>query len=278
MARKAFVCVACFALAGATAALGQGVITTIKTPPMQASEVITLPLAIHPAAPAPPWAGWAGARMKAHIMDAGELDVDAIVPTAGGTVTGPPYIEPFGPRSMNAQSVPIFFTAWHPLAQQSGIPVQPSVNLPVFNMTLHAKNSDPSGNSDVDMTLMFWNIWHIRDGLPGSTLVHLDPSAYILVPSSIQDLEQLHRPDSLYQFPTNPVQPGEPGAKWLHIEQPVTFHLPGGPGSQFYATFLNTATIGIEHVPEPMSAVMLVGGAFCAVMSRRARSRRRSDG
>jgi hypothetical protein len=262
-------------LAG-TVVLAQGVITDIKTPPMQASDVFSLPLAIHPAGQ-PPWAGWAGARMSMHIADAGEMDVLGLAPVPG--MLGPAFTNPFGPTSGNSQSVTKIFDAWHPAAPGSGINVTPSVNLPIFNVTIHVKNSNPAGNSDVDATFGFWNIWHIRDNPVGSTLVQLRPSDYVLVRSSIQDIQQLHNNNpgspffSHYQFPTNPATP-ETG-HWLHDLEPITFHLFPGPGSQYYATFLNTATLGIEHVPEPASAALLGAGVASAVAGMWFRRRRR---
>ena len=263
-------------------ALAQGVITVIKTPPSQHSDTYTIPMAIHGAVQ-PPGAGWAGGRMSMHVADNTELDVLGIGPSAG--MTGATVIDPFGPQSNNSVSVTKFFTGWHPSAPFSGINVPPfSQNLPLLNVAIHVKNST-GANSDVDATLGFWNIWHIRDNpTPGSTIVPLDPSDYILVRDSIQDIAQLHNNNqgspwfSHYQFPTNPANPDT--GHWLHVPpnptgDPYFFHLTGGPGSQYYATFLNFATLGIEHVPEPTSVVLLAAGALCTVIGTIARRRRR---
>ncbi len=271
-------------LAG-TAVFAQGVITDVKTPPLQASDIFKLPIDFHPGGPSPPWAGWAGSRMKMHIQDAGEMDVVGLTPVASGAgsrtptgtglPTGPFIPSPFGPASNNSQSVAKFFTAWHPLAQASGINIQPSINQPIFDLTVHVKNSDPAGNSDVDATFMFWNIWHIRE-TPGSTFVTLRPTDYVLVPSFIQDQQQLHvQGQSFYQFPTNPAHPGT--GHWLHLTETAVFHLIGIP-SQFYATFANTAFLGIEHIPEPSSAVLLGLGFACTGLGGWYRRRRRQAG
>ncbi len=266
------------------AVFAQGVITNYYTPPMHASDTLFLPIDIHPAGQ-PPWAGWAGGRMQMHLAPTGEMDVLGLTPVASGpgtrmppigmgTPTGPMIPLPFGPLSSPQASVPKFFTAIHPAAQASGINVTPSVNLPLFDLTVHVKNSDPSGNGNTDATFQFWNIWHIRGG-PGSTIVQLRPSDYLWVHSSIQDPQQLHTPGSFYQFPTNPATIHDPQGHWLHLFEPANFHLLGGPGSQFYATFLNTALLHIEHVPEPAGIMLLSAGMACTVVGAFMRRRRR---
>ena len=269
-------------LAASTTLLAQGVTQNVKTPPLAASNTFFLPVDIHPGpGMQPPWAGWAGARMSVHILDASEMDIISITPVAAGPLTrgptgagiptGPTIVDPFGPASGNLQSVVQFYTAWGPVPPLSGINVTPSVNLPIFDVPVHVKNSTGQ-NSDVDATFGIWNIWHIRDN-PGSTIVQLSQSDYILVRSSINDIQQLHTPGSQFVFPTNPANP-ETG-HWLHILDPVPFHLVGSPGSQYYATFLNAATLGIDHIPEPTSVVLLGAGTLCMVVGSVFRRRRR---
>jgi hypothetical protein len=227
--------------------------------------------------------------MSMHVLDAGEMDVLGLTPVAAGAgsrgptgtgvPTGPSLPNPFGPASNNSQSVVKFFTAWHPAAQQSGINITGSINQPLFDLNVHVKNSDPAGNSDVDASFAFWNIWHVREH-PGSTLVHLDQSDYIWVRST-DNIQQLHINNSaspffsMYRFPTNGPTANDPLAHWLHVPTPVTFHLDPGLGSTFYATFLNIATLGIEHVPEPSGVVLLSAGAVCTVVGTLFRRRRR---
>lgn len=271
----------------ASAALAQGVDTEIKTLPLQNSDTFFIPISIHNTAPNPPFAGWAGAIMKLHLLDNTELDVDAFhallpwraIGPGGTTFAGPgpvsvPIASPLGPRSQNVQSAPAYVTFWHPNAQNSGIPVQPSVNLPLATGFFHVKGSSPAGNSDVDATFMFWNIWHILGGGPGSTLLQLDVSDRVWVTSNIQDIGQLQTSQSFFGFQPNHPTPFDPNAHWLHITNPVTFHLTGFAGSAFYATFLNTATLGVEHVPEPASAALIGLGLVAIAASRAARRQR----
>jgi hypothetical protein len=262
-------------LVAGTMVLAQGVNTAVTTPPMHASDTFFLPIDIHNlAGTQPPWAGWAGGRMAMHVLDAGEMDVLGLQAVAAGafsrgpggigTPTGPFLPNPFGPASNNSQSVVKFFTALHPAAQASGINITGSVNQPLFDLNIHVKNSDPVGNGDVDASFKFWNIWHVREH-QGSTTVHLNPSDYVFVPPNITSQQQLHFPEgSFYLFPSNPVSLAT--GHWLHLSDPANFHLAGGPGSTFYATFLNTATLGIEHVPEPTGVVLLASGLMCGVI------------
>ena len=90
------------------------------------------------------------------------------------------------------------------------------------------------------------------------------------------------------ELPTNRPEIGF--GRWVHATQPKTFHLgdvvPGAPtpsftgsphlGSWFYATLAGTALIGIEHVPEPATGMMVIGGVGAMLMGIRSRRRRQS--
>jgi hypothetical protein len=264
----------------APAALAQAQFPVIKTPPLADSDTIVLPVSTHIPF-APPWAGYAGAIVKAHILDNQELDVatfHAFQPFRTPAIPGPlpasvVFTNPFGPPSSNPQSVPFTVTYWNPNALQSGIPVVTSQFIPLASVGIHAKNTTPANNSDTDLTNMFWNIWHIRAG-NGSTLVPLRPSDRLWVTSNIVDVGQLHTPASGFQLPPTGPTPFSPTAHWLHLTQPVTFHLTAGLGSAFYATFVGTVGLGIEHVPEPASGLLVAGGLLALGLGARARQRR----
>ena len=86
--RRAKICVlsafaALMLTAIGTAASGQ-IITDVKTAPMQASDTTGVPIPFHLTQPHNPKVGWVGARMRVHILDAGEVDIDGIVGIAGG--------------------------------------------------------------------------------------------------------------------------------------------------------------------------------------------------
>jgi hypothetical protein len=250
----------------------------IKTPPLADSDSIVLPVSTHIPF-APPWAGYAGAIVKTHLLDNTEMDVTNVhfnlpVRTPSGTFPASVSIpNPFGQPSANFTSVPISVTYWQPNAQQSGISVMTSQNIPLATVTIHAKNTTPANNSDVDATFMFWNIWHIRGGTGSTTQVRLKPSDRLWVFSNVT-LGQLHDPASVFRFPPSGPSPFDPDGHWLHLTNPVTFHLSPGPGSAFYATFVGTVGLGIEHVPEPASGIMVAGGLLALALGSHARHRR----
>jgi hypothetical protein len=220
MANRAFSCVLAGALilAFAPTALGQGgvaigpggVDTQFKTPPLQESDTILIPLDMHPTtAMGAPWLGWGGAMMRLHLADPTEVDVLAVADPSGNVTT-----LPFGPPSQGVASSSRSFTFFHPGVFGSGIPLTPSVNQPIFTLSLHAKNTLPINNSDFDLTASFANIWHVIGGSQfASQIVVLDPSAYVFVTSAITKTALLHTVNS--QIEWNPAQPGTvPPDRW----------------------------------------------------------------
>ena len=143
---------------------------------------------------------------------------------------------------MNVASVPRDLTFWHPQASHLGHPDPcASQNQPLGTGFFHVKGSSPAGNSDVDATFKFWNIWHIIGGQPAE---HADPA-----PSVGPRLGDLELPgsnsSSIPPVPSICSRPSArcrstPNAHWLHITETAMFHLSGNDGSVFYATKLNT--------------------------------------
>ena len=290
-----------------------GNVIPIKTPPLRNSDTYTLPIFRHfdpgrpPGEPPPelPGAGWAGARVKIHVLDPTEVDVDALVPAPGYGIRWPgapwsplppgiyggPIPNPFGPRSANVGSVPLIVTMIHPNANFSGINPPASHIEPILNLVLHAKNTNVSNNSDIDATMMFSDVWHTRDRtVPGSTVIHFPNSVRKWSFSNINDDPGSWQPfhitasqdpvyASYYRLPEGPPI-DDPNGHWAHIPDSLLFHnYPGFlPGSDFFAYMAATVLgIGIEHVPEPVSAALLGIGVACASMGVFSRRRRRSQ-
>ena len=122
-------------------------------------------------------------------------------------------------------------------------------------------------HSDVDLTVMVWNIHH---------LVSTELQPILLRESDYVYGTPAWNPVTLSEFPPLPPPPG--GGTWYHVSQTKTFQKVAGlPGSAFYATLVGTARIGIEHVPEPATGLMLMGGVGSLLWGLRARRRRLSS-
>ncbi len=251
---------------------GSGPVSDFKTPPMQSSQTINLPISVHFGAPNPAYAGWAGAFMQVHLADPNEVDVVQILPAGGHFGGSGPY--PFGPPSAGAPSAALFFTIWNNNAPQSGINVNPSLVVPFGTLALHAKNTTPINNSDFDLTAIVWNIFHLRGPAPGSTLIPLPQSAYVYANPSTNPIPNSFTANTL---PVPLAPPAIGSGVWRHQNRVVTkfLHVPSGhPGSFYYAIKAGTVKVGIEHVPEPATGMLLVGGLALLGTSRYLRRRR----
>ncbi len=252
----------------------------IKTPRLETSDRIRILLEKHNTFPI---SNWAGFRLKFHIRDSKEVSVTpgstlfgiaAVATPAGGTATvrtAGSLVEPDFPQSTLTprSSFTRFRTVWHPRAQQSGRHLPPSAWFPLVDLELHAKSTTPKNNSDVDLTVMAWNIRHLR-GTPGSTT--FEPSALVWADSDY--VPHQPEPGGILQLPP-PIPTDATNGHWVHI--PFPWHVPPGMGiSNFVATLAGTAFIGIEHVPEPMTAVMAGGGVLLLVCGWGLRRRRLS--
>jgi hypothetical protein len=235
------------------------VVVDYKTPPMQDSEVIKIPLGVKLAGVE----HWAGAIMGVHILDNTEVDVTGISDAAGSF-----HVEPFGPASDNTQSQMKPFTLWAPNAMASGTAHSDYEIVPIFDITLHAKNTTPTNNSDTDIRLAFWNICHLPPSWTSDT-IELKRSDWVWASSNWAPTPGDFRlPDPLPPTATN--------GHWVHVPFTTCIDFTQAvPGSNFIATFVNTAKIGIEHVPEPASMCLIVCGFAAAGMALFSRWRRK---
>ncbi len=248
-------------------------ITNFKTPPLRTSETFRVVVDKHIEEDITNFAGF---RLKFHILDGKEISLATtsslygFVPTmtpAGGTktVTVPtgPLVPPTFPQSTQAATVSHFRTVWHPKAQQSGVSKKATDWVGMARLDLHAKSTDMGQNSDVDMTVMAWCIRHLR---PGQGSTQFERSVLVWAPSHFT-------PQPGNPLPTDPIRFDDPNGQWKHINFP--WHVPTNFfGSQFIATFAGTALIGLEHVPEPMTAALVGSGALLLVCSLGLRWRR----
>jgi hypothetical protein len=211
----------------------------IKTPPATATQVFTYPISYHSTFA---YNNWAGVGFSVGF-DATEVSGVNVVGINGHFNTGG------GP----------VVTLWNSAAINSGIFNGPSsVPFPVGLITFHATGTTLGQNSDTDITfnaqLGFggagfspFNIFHLTSFQSGS---------YILYPSLL-----IYVPLTPGGGPGEPGQVVEPGfGTWIHLQDTRTVFL---PASIFFGTtaFISgQGGIGIEHVPEPASAAMIVGG------------------
>ena len=242
-----------------------GLINQFKTHPMVDSEHILVPIVLHNPNTIPNFAGF---RLKVHVLDGTEVSLDPNSTLGPAGTSNPSFVPPTHPQSTPGQSIPVFGTVWDPAAINSGFDLPGSQQLPVAVLDLHAKRTTPLNNSDIDLTVMVWNIHHVNQG-PGSTHITLKESDYMYGAPNFN-------PVTLSEFPTDPPAPGQ--GTWYHVGPTVggvkTVHLPGGIGSAFYATLAGTVGIGIEHVPEPATGLVLISGVGTLLFGLRARNRR----
>jgi hypothetical protein len=228
-----------------------------KTSPMAESETLYFTWGIHSSyGPS----NWAGVRFKSHLLDSTEMDLVGITVFPGllgqATLVGP-----------TANSSGVQATWWHANALDSGTAFPTSQVVTFGAWTIEARNTTVAGNSDIDASIAASSILHV---VPGS-YVYLAESNYVWATSNFD-------PTPSEPFPENPPFPGDVNGHWVHLGFTVTYLVPSALGSNFYAVPLaNQGFIGIEHIPEPATGLLLlVVGCGALIPGRRARRRRLS--
>jgi hypothetical protein len=126
----------------------------------------------------------------------------------------------------------------------SGITLPSSTLIPLFQILGHAKNTTPAYNSDTDINLI---------GVP--FLHNLDPVTHLTAPVFGYLTPSLN---------TWAVVPGQ--GVWATVGVSWTI-----PPSAFFAPIGATVVgpgYGIEHVPEPMSVLLLLAGTGTVLVGR----------
>lgn len=223
----------------------------VKTPPAVASQVFTYPISYHSTFA---YANWAGVGFSVNF-DGTEV--------SGVNITG-------ANGHFNTSAGPIA-TLWNSGAIFSGVFNGPSsVPFPIGNITFHVTGTTVGQNSDTDITfngqLGFggagfspFNIFHLTQFQSGTYIIY--PSALLYVPIT---------PGGGHGQPGQVVEPGF--GTWIHVDETFTAFL---PASIFFGTtfFISgQGGIGVEHVPEPASAALIIGGLGLVVAALRRRS------
>ena len=231
-----------------------------KTPPLSAGGSWAFPIHVHHPGPLPHWAGY---LIEVHVTDGSELNHLPSLPVNQGGTPAPSQITLPASTGTSARALG---TAWGPNAQASGITQLSSTQIPVLTVRISAKGTTVGENSDVDMEVRVWNIRHLAST---NTFQFLNESDWIYGAPNTNPI-----PNS--SLPTDPPVPGS--GRWYHVgpgQTKTIVHTPGVPPSLFYATLVGTVGLGIEHVPEPASGLMVLCGIGAIVMGRvRIRARR----
>lgn len=210
----------------------------VKTPPAVASQVFTYPISYHSTFA---YSNFAGVGFSVWF-DPTEVSGVSVVGAPGFFNTGGALV-----------------TLWSTQAINSGVFNGPaSVPFPIGAISFHVTGTNVGQNSDVDITfdgqLGFggagfspFNIFHLTE-MQAATYI-LFPSLLIYVPLT---------PGGMQGPIGQVVEPGQ--GTWIHLTQTTTVFL---PASIFFGTTLFISPqggIGVEHVPEPASAAMVLGG------------------
>ncbi len=232
----------------------------VKSPPLATSQEHNTTWMIHidSIATNPPTLGiqnYAGFLFDLQY-DGEEMSFISLLPT--GPHSG--IEQPFGPitntvsfnGSNNIMNTVEPLAVWVPqaIAQASGTVVDNSQVLSLFHVRLHAKNTSTANNSDIDVRISQLGV--IRHNTQAGVVVTLQASDWVYVSGN---------------FPGAPfAQYGE--GEWVHVSDTGVFSV---PPSAFYATNASkgpNAGLGIEHVPEPASIGLLIGGGLLLAVGR----------
>jgi hypothetical protein len=142
-------------------------------------------------------------------------------------------------------------SVWHPNAVNSGATVNSSSLVPAFFLSGHAKATTTGNNSDIDITASVWQILHIVQS--GTYQVAASDWLYLTMGG--------------VNFESQPMM-----GTWFHPTSTMQMFIPASAFLATNAWIDNAGGYGIEHIPEPLSALLLMAGAGALVRGRRMRA------
>jgi len=241
-----------------------GINPNYKTPPMQSSSQITLFIGGHIGTTMTNFmGGWWSVHTAPGAPEIGLLVTASLTGPLAGSATAAITL----PATSSAVQGHQFLTTalLGATVPPSGITLVPSDAAPLGAVIIHAINTTPALNSDIDLTIVGKGIFHVPKATVSSGWLTLFPSDSLYATSNWTP--------GLSELPSIPPEIGF--GHWVHLDQTKQFHLMAGSGSWFYTRLLGTGFVGIEHVPEPMTAGLLLGCGCVALLGGRTARRRR---
>lgn len=236
---------------------GCGIFEDVKSPPLATSEPFQTTWALHAVGAVSNYAGFLfSLTYDSHEMSflsvhevgihTGGIEYD------GGLVSGVTF-----PGSQSGMEMVLPIAVWidPSSAMYSGIPLVTSSLVPLFQVVGHAKNTTTAYNSDVDIVASGLYILHNNEAQSG---VPVNIDLWVYVNTGLTNWTSV---------------PGQ--GVWVRASSLTPASTLFIPQSAFYAfsgcAGVAEAGFGIEHVPEPMSMLMLLSGAGALLVGRRRR-------
>jgi hypothetical protein len=230
-----------------------------KTAPMSDGQPLVVKWAVHTKNVKE---HWAGVRFRSHVWDPNEVSLNWININA----SGPPLNFPAQTIPGPTASVPKWATFWHGQAMDSGIPMGTSVIFTFGSWSITVAGTTPANNSDVDLTAWGSSIIHI--GSQVSNIFTFFPDWYVWATSNFE-------PTFSEPVPIDAPDPGDPLGHWVPFGITIQHHITPAMGSAFVSKPIGNAGIGIEHIPAPGVALMMLAGGGGALLARGRAGRRR---
>ncbi len=176
-------------------------------------------------------------------------EVSSLTLTPMGSLYLPGASSVYLPGSQSSPQSQFPISMWLPGATSSGTWVPASTLMGMFYVSGHVKNSATANNSDIDIDLDIWRIHHVA--IPGPH--YFEDSVYVYL-TGTQSTAGWAR------------QPGT--GIWVHYSGGWTCSVPNSAFVATHCLIENVAGYGIEHVPEPLSVLIMLLGAGTMLTGR----------